>query len=107
MDRFNFLSYLEFKNGLYVYFKILYDWKSLLKLGIFLEDYRYWFYEFDFWGGDLNSLNECLEYIKYFGVDVLYLNFIFEFFFNYKYDVINFLEIFKEYGIKEDLKKLI
>ena len=81
--------------------------KSLPKPGTFLEDHRYWSHELDFWGGDLNSLNERLNYIKNLGMDVLYLNPIFESLSNHKYDATNFLEISKEYGTKEDLKKLI
>src|SRR5690554_152949 len=107
VDRFNPSSHLESKKGLYLYPKTLNDWHSLPKPGTFLEEHRYWSHELDFWGGDLNSLNERLEYIKHLGVDVLYLNPIFESLSNHKYDATNFLEISKEYGTKEDLKKLI
>ena len=57
-----------------------------------------------FGGGDLNSLNERLNYIKKSWYGCTYLNPIFESLSNHKYDATNFLEISKEYGTKEDLK---
>ncbi|PII02422.1 hypothetical protein [Acholeplasma laidlawii] len=60
VDRFNPSSHLESKKGLYLYPKTLNDWHSLPKPGTFLEEHRYWSHELDFWGGDLNSLNERL-----------------------------------------------
>src|SRR5690606_4351175 len=83
------------------------SWNELPKPGKFLEDVRYWSHELDYWGGNLKGLIEKLDYIINLGVNVLYLNPIFESLSNHKYDASDYLEISKEYGSKEDLKLLI
>lgn len=107
VDRFNPSADLEKKKHLYAYPKKLNAWDNPPKPGTFLEDVKYWSHELDYWGGDLKSLSEKLDYIKALGVDVLYLNPIVESLSNHKYDASDYLKISSEYGTKEDLKKLI
>ena len=107
VDRFNLAKDLDAKKDLYKYPKKLNSWDTLPKPGVFLEEVKYWSHELDYWGGDLISLKDRLQYIKDLGVDVLYLNPIVESLSNHKYDASNYLEISKEYGTKEDLKALI
>lgn len=107
VDRFNPAKNLKDKLHLYQYPKTLIPWNVLPKGGTFLEDHKYWSHELDFWGGDLNSLNDKLDYIKDLGMDVLYLNPICESLSNHKYDATDYLEISKEFGSKKDLNNLI
>ena len=107
VDRFNPSKNIDKKLNLYPYPKTLNSWDTLPKGGKFLEAHHYWSHELEYWGGDLNSLNEKLDYIKGLGMDVLYLNPIVASLSNHKYDASNFLEISEEYGTKEDLVKLI
>ncbi len=107
VDRFYPAKDLESKKDLYQFPKKLNSWEILPKAGKFLEEYKYYSHELDYWGGDLESLTEHLDYIVNLGMDVLYLNPIVESLSNHKYDASNFLEISKEYGTKEDLKRLI
>lgn len=107
VDRFNPSNDLELRKDLYQYPKKLRSWNELPKPGKFLEDVRYWSHELDYWGGNLKGLIEKLDYIINLGVNVLYLNPIFESLSNHKYDASDYLEISKEYGSKEDLKLLI
>ncbi len=107
VDRFYPAKDLEAKKHLYPYPKKLNAWSTLPKPGTFLKEHQYYSHELDYWGGDLESLTEHLDYIVDLGMDVLYLNPIVESLSNHKYDASNYLEISKEYGTKEDLKKLI
>ncbi|WP_025725257.1 glycoside hydrolase family 13 protein [Acholeplasma granularum] len=107
VDRFSPSNNLEGKKDLYKYPKKLHTWDTLPKPGNFIEEHRYWSHELDFWGGDLNSLNGKLNYIKNLGVNVLYLNPICESLSNHKYDATNYLEISKEFGTNQDLVELI
>lgn len=107
VDRFYPAKDLELHKNLYAYPKKLNSWQTLPKPGIFLEDYKYYSHELDFWGGNLNSLSEHIDYIVNLGIDVLYLNPIAESLSNHKYDATDYLKISKEYGTNEDLKALI
>ena len=107
VDRFNPSKRLKEKMALYQYPKKLNDWQTLPKPGKFLNDVKYWSHELDYWGGDLTSLMEKLDYIKDLGVDVLYLNPIVESLSNHKYDATDYQKISKEYGTKADLQNLI
>ena len=107
VDRFNPSKRLEEKMALYQYPKKLNDWQTLPKPGKFLNDVKYWSHELDYWGGDLTSLMEKLDYIKDLGVEVLYLNPIVESVSNHKYDATDYQKISSEYGTKADLQHLI
>lgn len=82
-------------------------WHEVPKPGHFLPEVRYWSHELDFWGGNLLSLMDKIDYIKSLNADILYLNPIFESLSNHKYDASDYLKISKEYGTKDDLLKLI
>lgn len=107
VDRFHPAKDLDSKKHLYKFPKKLNPWTTLPTPGTFLEEQKYWSHELDYWGGDLESLTDHLDYIVSLGMDVLYLNPIVESLSNHKYDASDFLEISKEYGSKEDLEKLI
>ncbi|XMB72247.1 glycoside hydrolase family 13 protein [Mycoplasmatota bacterium WC30] len=106
VDRFSPAENLKEKLHLYQYPKKLKEWSDIPKPGPFLEDIKYCAHELDYWGGDLNSLNHKLEYIKSLGVDVVYLNPIHESLSNHKYDATDYLQITPEFGTFKDLKNL-
>ena len=60
-----------------------------------------------FWGGDLRSLTNKIDYLSNLNIDVLYLNPIFDSYSNHKYDATDYFKISEEFGTLEDLKKLI
>ena len=61
----------------------------------------------DFFGGDLNGIQQKLDYLKSLGVTAIYLNPIFKAFSNHRYDTGNYLEIDSLLGTIEDFKNLI
>ncbi|MEX1376349.1 MAG: glycoside hydrolase family 13 protein [Eubacteriales bacterium] len=63
--------------------------------------------EWDFFGGSLQGVIEKLDYIKSLGVDVIYLNPIFEAASNHKYDTGDYTKADPMYGSEKDLKQLI
>lgn len=106
VDRFAPSLDLENKKNLYKYPKTLKTWNELPKRGKFVEDAKYWSHELEYWGGDLKSLTAKISYLKNLGIDVLYLNPIFESMSNHKYDASDYLKISEEFGTFEDLKEL-
>ena len=106
VDRFAPSNDLDNKKDLYQYPKQLKLWKDLPKPGKFVNDAKYWSHELEYWGGDIKSLMSKLSYLKSLGIDVLYLNPIFESVSNHKYDASDYLKISEEYGTFEDLTKL-
>lgn len=52
----------------------------------------------DFFGGSLVGITEKLDYLKDLGVDILYLNPIFEAYSNHKYDTGNYEKVDKMFG---------
>lgn len=106
VDRFAPSLDLENKKHLYKHPKTLKTWEELPKRGKFVEDAKYWSHELEYWGGDLKSLMAKISYLKNLGVDVLYLNPIFESISNHKYDASDYLKISEEFGTFEDLKEL-
>jgi cyclomaltodextrinase / maltogenic alpha-amylase / neopullulanase len=106
VDRFAPSENIEGKKDLYLYPKVLKPWSETPKPGLFNKDVKYWQHELEYWGGDLKSVISKLDYIKNLGVDVLYLNPIFESLSNHKYDAIDYMKISKEYGTKKDLIEL-
>lgn len=106
VDRFAPALDLEGKKERYHFPRKLHPWHETPKRGEYLEDHRVWSHEVDFWGGDLKSLEQKLDYIKSLGVDVLYLNPIFESLTNHKYDTWDYGKIDTLFGTRQDLKRL-
>ncbi len=107
VDRFNQPQNLEDKKQLYLPPKRLMRWNELPTPGKLIKEIGYFAHELDYWGGDLSSLTEKLDYIQSLGADVLYLNPIFDSLSNHKYDASDYFKISLEYGDSLDLSKLI
>lgn len=60
----------------------------------------------DFFGGNLNGIREKLGYLKSLGVNVLYLNPIFEAHSNHRYDTGDYMKIDSLLGTEADFKRL-
>ncbi len=60
-----------------------------------------------FAGGDLKGILNKVDYIHKLGFNALYLTPIFKSISNHKYDIIDYFEIDRHFGTKEDLKKLV
>ncbi len=60
----------------------------------------------DYFGGDLKGITQKLDYIKSLGVNIIYLNPIFEAHSNHRYDTANYLKIDPLLGGIDDFKKL-
>ncbi len=106
VDRFAPSADLASKKEFYQEPKVLKDWDELPKPGPFNEKAKYWQHELEYWGGDLKSVIQKLDYLKSLGIEVLYLNPIPESLSNHKYDASDYMKISKEYGTFEDLKTL-
>ncbi len=61
----------------------------------------------DFFGGNLDGVIQKLEYLKGLGVDIIYLNPIFESISNHKYDTADYSKIDRMYGTQDTLKRLV
>lgn len=107
VDRFAPSAKLEQKKNLYASPLRLMKWHQPTERGAFNENAGAWQHELDFWGGDLQSLSERLEYLKKFHVDVLYLNPIFRSLTNHKYDTHDYFEVDPVYGDNDDLRQLV
>ena len=60
-----------------------------------------------FAGGDIKGIIKKLDYIKELGCDALYLTPIFKSPSNHKYDIVDYFEIDRQFGMGKDLKKLL
>ena len=60
-----------------------------------------------FAGGDIAGITGKLEYIRSLGVNAIYLTPVFSSVSNHKYDISDYYEIDKNFGDKNDLKRLI
>jgi glycosidase len=80
------------------------DWKELPGKGPFNPSAKVYTHELEFWGGDLKSFLGKLEYLESLGVEVIYLNPIFESLTNHKYDTWDFHKVDPIYGTREELK---
>lgn len=60
-----------------------------------------------FAGGDIKGITEKLGYLRELGINALYLTPVFSSVSNHKYDIIDYYEIDKNFGSKEDLKELV
>ncbi len=106
VDRFAPSEDLDAKIDLYAPPRRLRDWSEEPRKGVYSEEARVWTHEIDFWGGDLDSLRTNLDYVDNLGVDVVYLNPIFESFTNHKYDAWDYMKVDPVYGTREDLREL-
>ncbi|MCX8130372.1 MAG: alpha-glycosidase [Clostridia bacterium] len=61
----------------------------------------------NFMGGDLKGIAEKIEYIADLGVNMIYLNPIFESCSNHKYDTTDYFKIDPQFGDLDDLKNLV
>ncbi|MBF0547956.1 MAG: glycoside hydrolase family 13 protein [Candidatus Riflebacteria bacterium] len=107
VDRFNPPSDLKAKEKLYSSPKVLKKWTETPKKGKFNEEAKVWAHEIEFWGGDLRSVKAKLHYLQDLGIDVLYLNPIFEAFTNHKYDTWDYNKIDPAFGTRQDLADLV
>jgi glycosidase len=107
VDRFAPSLNLETKKHLYKAPRTLQSWNELPKRGVKDPDTRYWSHELAFWGGDLMSVLSKISYLRQLGVDIIYLNPIFEAISNHKYDTYDYEQISQEYGSMEDFKQFI
>ncbi|HRK30642.1 MAG TPA: glycoside hydrolase family 13 protein [Tepidisphaeraceae bacterium] len=103
VDRFAPSNKLDAKRDLYPAPRTLHAWSELPKPGVKLDEYGCWSHELAFWGGDLPSLRDKLDYIDSLGADVLYLNPIHAAFTNHKYDAQDFAAVSPEYGTRDDV----
>ena len=106
VDRFAPAADLNSKRSLYKSPRRLREWSELPKSGHELKEHRIWSHEVDYWGGDLRSLKSKLNYLQDLGVDVVYLNPIFESLSNHKYDASDYHKVDRVYGDRRDLKEL-
>jgi glycosidase len=61
----------------------------------------------DFFGGNIDGVIKKLKYIKDLGVDIIYLNPIFEASSNHKYDTADYTKVDRMYGREDTLKRLV
>ena len=106
VDRFAPSKDLAAKKDLYAHPRKLRDWSEEPRKGTYLEKEQVWSHEVDFWGGDLASLRDNLDYLDKLGVDVVYLNPIFWSLTNHKYDAWDYHKVDPVYGDRTELKKL-
>ena len=106
VDRFAPSRNLESKRHLYSSPKRLREWTEAPQKGPYLEHDEIWAHEVDYWGGDLDSLTSRLDYIQGLGVDVVYLNPIFESLSNHKYDASDYHKVDPVYGTRKDVGAL-
>lgn len=96
----------EEKRALFEEPRVLMEWDEEPRQGVYLEEAEVWSHEIEFWGGDLQTLQDNIDWIEQLGTDVLYLNPIFMAYTNHKYDTQNYFEISPEYGDREDVIEL-
>lgn len=107
VDRFAPSTRLKEKKEHYASPRKLLPWNAKPKKGKFLADHKISEQELEFWGGDLQSLSENLDYIQSLGVDVLYLNPLFHAFSNHKYDAMDYFNVDPQYGTNAELHDLV
>jgi cyclomaltodextrinase len=106
VDRFVPSRRLDAKRKHYAPPRVLRPWSDDPGHGKFLDDVRNHEGELQFWGGDFDSLTTKLDYLQELGVDMVYLNPVFEAFTNHKYDGMDYFAIDPQYGTKNELKEL-
>lgn len=106
VDRFAPSNRLESKRTLYDAPRKLLAWGDPIPKKGMLPNGQVSRPESVFYGGDLESLQGRLDYLQELGVDLVYLNPIFEAFTNHKYDAITFDRVDPQYGNNEELGAL-
>lgn len=81
-------------------------WTDQPRAGRYLEDFRIWEHEAEFWGGTLRGVLEKLDHVITMGANVLYLGPIFLARSNHKYDATDYFQIDPQLGTEEDLQDL-
>jgi len=107
VDRFAPSDILKEKKHLYKAPRILRDWQQVPTQGHKVEGTDHWSNELEFWGGDLHSLSQKIDYLEALGVDVVYLNPIHHAFTNHKYDAIDYQTVSPEFGSRADVRALV
>ncbi|MFZ7102007.1 MAG: glycoside hydrolase family 13 protein [Peptococcaceae bacterium] len=72
----------------------------------YLKDEEGRIIQWDFFGGNLRGIMEKLPYLQELGINILYLNPIFESSSNHKYDTSDYLKIDAMFGTNEDFAEL-
>lgn len=62
---------------------------------------------YDFFGGNFNGIKDKLKYLKELGIDVIYLNPIFESSSNHRYDTGDYMKLDYLLGSEEEFKELL
>lgn len=106
VDRFAPSPRLDSKRKLYTAPRALREWDDLPQKRDYIEEFQVWGHEVDYWGGDLQSVSGKLDYLQHLGVDVVYLNPIFESLTNHKYDASDYHKVDPVYGSRQELKEL-
>ncbi len=106
VDRFVPSARLDTKRAEYSEPRRLMSWDDLPSRGRYLHDVHITEGQLEFWGGDLESLQTKIEYLKELGIDVVYLNPIFWAFSNHKYDGNDYFRVDPQYGDAAELKAL-
>ncbi len=106
VDRFAPSKDIEKKKSKYPKHSKLKKWYDSPRKGNYNKKAGVWSHELDFWGGDLESLENKLDYIRDLQIDVLYLNPIFLSMTNHKYDTWDYSVVDPVYGNREDLFRL-
>ncbi|HEY3290164.1 MAG TPA: alpha-amylase family glycosyl hydrolase, partial [Anaerolineae bacterium] len=107
VDRFAPSERLDAKRALYPPPKVLRDWSETPRPGVYLSEARLNSQELEFWGGDLASLYNRLDYVAALGAEVLYLNPIHLAYTNHKCDALDFHQISPEFGTQADFIRLV
>jgi glycosidase len=105
-DRFAPSSDLAAKKRFYSPPRVLRDWSETPHASEYDPKIGYP-HVFEFWGGDLKSIEGKLDYVEDLGADVLYLTPIFQAPSNHKYDTEDYTKIAPEFGTQQDLLNLI
>lgn len=106
VDRFAPSKSLDDKRALYTAPRKLRPWSETPSKGTYLEKDQVWSHEVDFWGGDLQSVRDRLDYLQDLGIDVVYLNPIFSSLTNHKYDAWDYNVVDPVYGDRKALGEL-
>jgi cyclomaltodextrinase len=106
VDRFAPPANLEAKRAIIRPPRRLHPWSELPRPGVYDAKLGIWTHEIDFWGGDLASLSDKLDYIAKLGADVLYLTPVHRAFTNHKYDAQDYKTVSPEFGTRADLLAL-
>lgn len=106
VDRFAPSLRLDEKAHLYRSPRRLRRWDELPVQGTWDDQAQVWTHEVDFWGGDLHSLSQRLDYLQDLGIDVVYLNPIFSSLTNHKYDTWDYHQVDPTLGSRAEVADL-